>query len=125
MNAKTDADNKPAVVGRVERSVRPHVGDSAFEGWFEDFVHSGKGTKQAMREAYLAGLDEGFNGQLGAAALERKVARLDALLRAMQADARTYLTPDSGCGADYWFVGRMLRHLDGPEQRSAQGMKHD
>ena len=54
--------------------------------------------------------------------LEQKVARLDALLRAMQADARTYLTPDSGCGAD-WFVSRMLWHLDGPEQRAAQGIE--
>ena len=52
--------------------------------------------------------------------IEQKVERLDALLRAMQADARTYLTPGSGCGAD-WFVSRMLWHLDGPEQRAAQG----
>jgi hypothetical protein len=52
--------------------------------------------------------------------LEQKVERLDALICAMQSDARTYLTPGSGCGA-YWFVGRMLWHLDGPEQRAAQG----
>jgi hypothetical protein len=65
-----DADNRPAVAGQVEPTVRPHVGDSNFESWFEYFVHSGKGTKQAMKEAYAAGLDEGFNGQLVAAALE-------------------------------------------------------
>jgi hypothetical protein len=52
--------------------------------------------------------------------LEQKVQRLEALMRAMQADAVTYLKPDSGCGAD-WFVSRMLWHLDGPEQRAAQG----
>ena len=52
--------------------------------------------------------------------LAQKVERLDALLRTMQADAITYLTPDSGCGAD-WFVSRMLWHLDGPQQRDAQG----
>lgn len=45
--------------------------------------------------------------------------RLDALLRAMQADAVTHLTPGSGCN-DAWFVKRMLWHLDGPEQRAAQ-----
>lgn len=52
--------------------------------------------------------------------LKQKVERLDALLCAMQADARRYLTPGSGCGSD-WFVSRMLWHLDGPEQRAAQG----
>ena len=52
--------------------------------------------------------------------LEQRVERLDALLLEMQADMRTYLTPGGGCGAD-WFVSRMLRHLDGPEQRAAQG----
>lgn len=52
--------------------------------------------------------------------LAQKVERLEALLRAMQADMRTYLMPDGGCGAD-WFVSRMLWHLDGPEQRAAQG----
>jgi hypothetical protein len=51
-----------------------------------------------------------------------KLEKLDALLRAMQADARTYLTPGGGCGAD-WFVSRMLWHLDGPEQRAAQGVE--
>jgi len=56
----------------------------------------------------------------GVGRLAEKVARLDALLRSMQADAVTYLTPDSECGAD-WFVSRMLWHLDGPEQRAAQG----
>jgi hypothetical protein len=50
-----------------------------------------------------------------------KLERLEALLRAMQADAVTYLTPGSGCGSD-WFVSRMLWHLDGPEQRAAQGI---
>ncbi len=54
------------------------------------------------------------------ASLEQRCERLDALLRAMQADAVKYLTPNSGCGAD-WFVSRMLWHLDGPEQRAAQG----
>lgn len=44
---------------------------------------------------------------------------MDALLAAMQADAVTYLVPDNDCGAD-WFVSRMLRHLDGPQQREAQ-----
>ncbi len=53
--------------------------------------------------------------------LAERLERMDALLRAMQADAVTYLTPGSGCGAD-WFASRMLRHLDGPEQRSAQGL---
>lgn len=56
----------------------------------------------------------------GVGPLEKKVERLDAMLRAMQADMRTYLTPGSGCGAD-WFVSRMLWHLDGPQQRAAQG----
>lgn len=69
MNTTNEASSEP-VAGPVERPVRPHVGDSSFEGWFEAFVHSGKGTKQAMREAYDAGLQDGFNGQLVAAALE-------------------------------------------------------
>lgn len=56
----------------------------------------------------------------GVGPLEQKSERLDALLRAMQADMRKYLTPGSGCGAD-WFISRMLWHLDGPEQRAAQG----
>ena len=56
----------------------------------------------------------------GVGPLAQKVERLNALLRAMQADAVKYLTPGSGCGAE-WFVSRMLWHLDGPEQRAAQG----
>jgi len=57
----------------------------------------------------------------GVRPLAEKVARLDALLRAMQADAVTYLRP-GGESVD-WFVSRMLEHLDGPEQRAAQGEK--
>lgn len=50
----------------------------------------------------------------------QRIALLDALLRAMQADAVEYLRPDGGRDAA-WLVGRLLRHLDGPEQRAAQG----
>ena len=59
--------------------------------------------------------------EFGVRPLAEKLERLEALLRAMQADAVTYLTPGSGCGSD-WFVSRMLWHLDGPEQRAAQGI---
>lgn len=45
--------------------------------------------------------------------------RMDALLCAMQADMVAYLVPDSPHNAD-WLVGRILYHLDGPEQRAAQ-----
>ena len=49
-----------------------------------------------------------------------RLAKMDALLRSMQADAVRYLVPDNDFGAD-WFVTRMLLHLDGSEQREAQG----
>jgi hypothetical protein len=72
-----------------------------------------------MTEQTKAADAVGSPSQQGVGPLEQKVERMDALLRAMQADAVKYLTPDSGCGAD-WFVSRMLWHLDGPEQRAAQ-----
>jgi len=49
-----------------------------------------------------------------------RLEKMDALLRSMQADVVRYLVPDNDCGVD-WFVSRMLWHLDGPEQRDAQG----
>ena len=66
------------------------------------------------------------NSAAGAIPVECRVRQLaeraklmDALLRRMQSDATKYLTPDSGCGVE-WFVRRMLWHLDGPQQRKAQ-----
>ena len=50
----------------------------------------------------------------------QRIALMDALLRSMQADAVEYLRPDGGRDAA-WLVGRMLRHLDGQEQRAAEG----
>lgn len=66
-------EGRDAVADQIERPDKPLVGDSNFEAWFEKFLHSGKDTKQAMREAYDAGLQEatrGYNSQLVAAALE-------------------------------------------------------
>ncbi len=37
---------------------RLRVGDSKFEGWFAQYSPAGKGTKQQMREAYEAGMNE-------------------------------------------------------------------
>lgn len=53
-------------------------------------------------------------------ALKEQNRKLLALLEAMQDDMRSYLPPDSGHDAE-WFVNRMLMHLDGPQQRDAQG----
>lgn len=46
--------------------------------------------------------------------------KLNVLFRKMQADMVTYLEPGNNCGKD-WFVSRMIWHMDGPEQREAQG----
>lgn len=35
-----------------------HVGDSAFESWFESYSPSGKGDKQRARDAYAAGMGD-------------------------------------------------------------------
>lgn len=35
-----------------------HVGDSAFESWFESYVAQGKGDKQRARDAYAAGMGD-------------------------------------------------------------------
>jgi hypothetical protein len=48
--------------------------------------------------------------------------KLDALLRKMQTEAAEYLT--SNIGKDE-FISRIIYHLDGPEQREAQGIKND
>ena len=50
--AHTEA--KPA-----QQDKRLHVGDSRFEGWYgQDFDPKNKGTKQQMREAYEAGMND-------------------------------------------------------------------
>lgn len=46
--------------------------------------------------------------------------KLEVLFRKMQADMVAYLEPGNDCGQD-WFVNRMIWHMDGPEQREAQG----
>lgn len=35
-----------------------HVGDSSFEGWFSEYQMAHKGTKQIMRDAYAAGMED-------------------------------------------------------------------
>jgi len=47
--------------------------------------------------------------------------KLDALVRAMQADMAKYIS-DSDVGKD-WFISQILGHLDGPQQREAQGLE--
>ena len=87
-----NAQNEPAVLGPVERPVRPLC--DRLRDWRGD-------PDEVMGEA------------------AEKLDKLDALLRDMQADAVRYLVPDNNCGAE-WFVSRMLSHLDGPKQREAQ-----
>jgi hypothetical protein len=46
--------------GAVYHDARPdlHVGDSAFESWFQDYNPAGKGDKQKARDAYAAGMGD-------------------------------------------------------------------
>ena len=42
----------------VQPSELRHVGDSAFESWFDSYSPAGKGDKQRARDAYAAGMGE-------------------------------------------------------------------
>lgn len=76
-----------------------------------------------FRDGWFAGFKDGFR----AAEVEHGIkergmmdSKLEVLFRKMQADMVAYLEPSNECGKD-WFVNRMIWHMDGPEQREAQG----
>ena len=49
----------PTEAKPAQQDKRLHVGDSRFEGWYgQDFDPKNKGTKQQMREAYEAGMND-------------------------------------------------------------------
>ena len=55
--ARAPAPAQP--VAEPAPSATAHVGDSLFESWFNEYNPALRGTKQLMRDAYAAGMDDG------------------------------------------------------------------
>ncbi len=86
--------------------------------------YAGLGAECDLPERWLDVLLAAAEGQAftteGLLSFTAQPTKLDVLFRKMQADMVTYLEPSNACGQD-WFVNRMIWHMDGPEQRAAQG----
>jgi len=53
------ASTQAQPVAEPAPSATAHVGDSLFESWFSEYNPALRGTKQLMRDAYAAGMDDG------------------------------------------------------------------